>query len=99
MVSASDEGGASRTAHNRESVAFRRTATELGHRVRERRRELGWTLEDAAEHFGIEPAHVRRIEAGRTNPSLAILISIALGLGTDVVNLLTMSCRSEIAGV
>jgi transcriptional regulator with XRE-family HTH domain len=64
-------------------------ATQLGHRVRELRRELGWTVEEAAERFGIEPAHVRRIEAGRTNPSLATLVSIALGLETDVVSLLT----------
>ena len=63
-------------------------ANQLGHRVRELRRELGWTVEEAAEKFGIEPAHVRRIEAGRTNPSLATLVSIAQGLSTDVVSLL-----------
>jgi transcriptional regulator with XRE-family HTH domain len=85
---ASVRDGILKTAHHRESAAFRRVATQLGHRVRELRRGLGWTVEEAAERFGIEPAHVRRIEAGRTNPSLATLVSIALGLDTDVVSLL-----------
>ena len=57
--------------------------------MRELRAESGWTVEEAAERFGVEPAHVRRIEAGRTNPSLATLVSIALGFGTDVVSLLS----------
>jgi DNA-binding XRE family transcriptional regulator len=86
---ASARDGILKTAHHRESAAFRRVAAQLGHRIRELRRDLGWTVEEAAERFGIEPAHVRRIEAGRTNPSLATLVSIALGLGTDVVSLLT----------
>jgi transcriptional regulator with XRE-family HTH domain len=86
---ASSRDGIPKTAHHRESAAFRRVAVQLGHRVRELRRDLDWTVEEAAEKFGIEPAHVRRIEAGRTNPSLATLVSIALGLGTDVVSLLT----------
>jgi DNA-binding XRE family transcriptional regulator len=80
--------GIPKTAHHRESATFRRTALQLGHRVREMRQELGWTVEEAAEKFGIEPAHVRRIEAGRTNPSLATLVSIAHALGKDVTNLL-----------
>jgi transcriptional regulator with XRE-family HTH domain len=44
------------------------------------RRERGWTVEDAAGHFAVEPAFVRRIESGRTNPSLAVLVSIATAL-------------------
>jgi XRE family transcriptional regulator, regulator of sulfur utilization len=60
----------------------------LGRQVRELRQERGWTVEEAAERFGIEPAHVRRVEAGRTNPSLATLVSIAHGLSTDVAKLL-----------
>jgi transcriptional regulator with XRE-family HTH domain len=44
-------------------------------------------VEEAAERYGIEPAHVRRIEAGRTNPSLATLLSIADALSTDLADL------------
>jgi transcriptional regulator with XRE-family HTH domain len=45
--------------------------------VRTLRRTEGWTIEDAAERFGIEPAYVRSIETGRTNPSFAVIVSIA----------------------
>jgi len=82
------DGSVSKASHSRESVAFRRVALQLGRRVRTLRQELGWSVEKAAERFGIEPAHVRRVEAGRTNPSLATLVGIAHGLSTDVVDLL-----------
>jgi transcriptional regulator with XRE-family HTH domain len=45
-------------------------------------------VENAAERFGIEPAHVRRVEAGRTNPSLKTLVGIAHGLSTELGELL-----------
>jgi len=77
-----------KTAHHRDSAAFRRVAAHLGRRVRELRKDKAWTVEEAAERFGIEPAHVRRIEAGRTNPSLATLVSIAHALATEVAELL-----------
>ncbi len=49
----------------------------LGRFVRSLRRARRWTLEEAAERFGVEPAYVRKIESGRTNPSLAVIVSIA----------------------
>jgi transcriptional regulator with XRE-family HTH domain len=82
------EGSSSKATQPRESAAFRRVAVQLGHRIRTLRLALGWSVEKAAERFGIEPAHVRRVEAGRTNPSLATLVGIAHGLSTDVVGLL-----------
>jgi transcriptional regulator with XRE-family HTH domain len=45
--------------------------------VRTLRRTKGWTIEDTAERFGVEPAYVRSIESGRTNLSFAVLVSIA----------------------
>jgi ribosome-binding protein aMBF1 (putative translation factor) len=81
--------GTTKTAHHRDSATFRRVVVLLGRRVRKLRQEREWTVEEASERFGIEPAHVRRIEAGRTNPSLATLVSIAHGLNTDVISLLT----------
>ncbi len=84
---ASIPDGIPKTAHHRQSATFRRVAVQLGHQVRRLRKERGWTIEEAAERFAVEPAHVRRVEAGRTNPSLATLVSIARGLGTDVTSL------------
>jgi transcriptional regulator with XRE-family HTH domain len=51
--------------------AFSRTVKAL-------RRVRHWTIEEAAERFGVEPAYVRSIETGRTNPSLAVIVSIAV---------------------
>jgi transcriptional regulator with XRE-family HTH domain len=55
--------------------------------LREVRQARGWTVEEASERYGVEPAHVRRIEAGRTNPSLATLLSIAHAVSTDLADL------------
>jgi transcriptional regulator with XRE-family HTH domain len=68
-------------------VAFRRVAAALGETVQALRKKQHWTVEHAAEEFGIEPAHVRRIEAGRTNPSLAVLVSIARALRVPLATL------------
>ena len=84
---AGSRNGNSKTRHHRESAAFRKLALELGQRIREKRTERGWTVEEASERFGIEPAHVRRIEAGRTNPSLATLVSIARALAMELDDL------------
>lgn len=60
----------------------------LARRVRDLRGERGWTIEDAAERFGVEPAFVRRIESGRTNPSLAVVVSIASAFGIALAELM-----------
>jgi DNA-binding XRE family transcriptional regulator len=86
-IVASTRDGIPKTAHHRESPAFGRVAAQLGRQLRERRQKRGWTVEEASERYGIEPAHVRRIEAGRTNPSLATLLSIADALSTDLAEL------------
>ena len=86
-IVASTRDGIPKTAHHRESAAFGRVAAQLGRQLRERRQKLSWTVEEAAERYGIEPAHVRRIEAGRTNPSLATLLSIADALSAELSEL------------
>jgi len=60
----------------------------LGRVVQALRLERGWTVEHAAGRFGVEPAFVRRIEAGRTNPSLAVIVSIATAFGLRADDLL-----------
>lgn len=78
----------SRTRHHRDTPAFRREALALGRSVRSLRTERGWTLEEAAEQFGVQPACVRRIESGRTNTSLAIIVSIAIAFDMRVSDVL-----------
>ncbi len=57
------------------------------------RRDRGWTFEEAAGRFGVEPAFVRRIESGRTNPSLAVIVSIASAFGLSAAELLAENAR------
>lgn len=45
-------------------------------------------MEQAAEAMHIEPAYVRRLEKGTTNPSLAILVSVASAFGMHVGDLI-----------
>jgi transcriptional regulator with XRE-family HTH domain len=80
---------ASKTLHHRETPRFRRAIRLLSSRMRTLREARGWTIERAAEAYEVEPAHVRRMEAGRANPSLAVLISVAHALGVDVAELLS----------
>ena len=60
----------------------------FGRCVQTLRTERGWTLEVAAEKFGVEAAFVRRVEAARTNPSLAVIVSIATAFGLHPADLL-----------
>lgn len=80
--------GSPKTLVHRQSPAFRKIMGRLARRIRRLRNEHGWTVEGAAERFGVEPAHVRRIESGKANPSLAVLVSIAGALGLTVSELL-----------
>ncbi|HEY2517025.1 MAG TPA: helix-turn-helix transcriptional regulator [Polyangiaceae bacterium] len=67
----------SRTRHHRETTAFQCEVEAFGRLVRSLRRNRQWTIEQAAERFGVEPAYVRSIERGGTNPSLAVIVSVA----------------------
>lgn len=60
----------------------------LGKRVRELRKESGYTQEKLAEHAGIHENHVRRIEGGTANPSYLVLVKLAKALGIPVAELL-----------
>jgi transcriptional regulator with XRE-family HTH domain len=68
----------------------------LGRTMQALRQEQDWTVEEAAGRFGVEPAFVRRIEAGRTNPSLAVIVSIATAFGLRPEDLLREPPISEV---
>lgn len=60
-------------------------ALELGRRIREERKRLGWTLEDLAGRLGISIAALSHIENERTILDLdrLVVISDALGVSPD----------------
>src|SRR5690606_21010330 len=59
-------------------------AEELGRRVCELRCAFDMTQEELAKALGVDHAHVSRIEAGKRDPSLALLRRIADVFGADL---------------
>lgn len=56
--------------------------------LRAMRRHSGLTLEAAARRAGLSPAHLSRLETGRRQPSLPVLLLLARIYGTTVSELL-----------
>lgn len=60
----------------------------LGARLREHRLAGRLTLEAAAARAGLSPAYLSRLETGRRQPSLPVLLSLARLYGATVAGLL-----------
>ncbi|WP_439145185.1 helix-turn-helix domain-containing protein [Streptantibioticus silvisoli] len=60
----------------------------LGARLRERRRRSGLTLEAAAARVSLSPAYLSRLETGRRQPSLPVLLGLSRAYLTTVADLL-----------
>jgi transcriptional regulator with XRE-family HTH domain len=54
---------------------------EFGRRVRRRRHELGWTLEELAEEAGMHWTYIGSVERGERNLSLINIVRLARALG------------------
>lgn len=77
-----------KTAHHKRSAGFRRAAAALAERLRMAREGRGWTVDRAAQEYGVEPMSVWRLETGEANPTLATLVSIAAALKVSLSDLL-----------
>lgn len=77
-----------KTAHHKRSKEFRRVAAALAQRLRSAREGRGWTVDRAAQEYGVEPMSVWRLETGEANPTLATLVSIAAALKVSLSELL-----------
>ena len=62
---------------------------EFGRRVRERRRALGWSLEDAAEECDLHWTYVGQIERHTRNLTLLSILKLSRGLQIDAGDLLS----------
>jgi len=63
----------------------------IGDRVRERRRELAFTLRELAEQAGVSERFLVMLEGGRANVSVVKLDDIARALGTTAAELIVES--------
>lgn len=59
----------------------------LGHRIREKRKSLGWTQEDLAHNIGLDRSYVGGVERGQRNLTIKVLAQICAGLGCDMATL------------
>jgi transcriptional regulator with XRE-family HTH domain len=77
---------AGRTIRNR---AGRKTAADaeshgIGRRLRQRRNERGWSLEDLSAACGVSRSMLSQIERHQANPTLAVTLRIAHGFGISL---------------
>lgn len=63
--------------------------TTLGHRIRHRRQEHGFTLDELGGLIGIAGSQLSLIENGKREPKLSVLQGIAKATGTEVTDLLS----------
>jgi len=58
--------------------------SQLGERLRQSRRDRGWTLRQLAERSGLSPSHLCGIERGTQRPSTGALDRLALAFGVSL---------------
>ncbi|MCP2260716.1 Cupin domain-containing protein [Streptoalloteichus tenebrarius] len=63
-------------------------AIALGRQLHEARAARGWTLEELAARTELSVPYLSRLESGRRQPSLAVLVTLARSLGVPVSTLL-----------
>ncbi len=61
---------------------------QLGQNIRQRRKELGLTLDALSERSGVSRAMISEIERSCKNPTINVLVQIANGLGCTVSTLI-----------
>jgi len=64
---------------------------QVGVRLRAARRAQGWTLEDLAERAGLSVSTLSRLEAGKRQASLELLLPLTRQLGIRIDDLLPAS--------
>jgi transcriptional regulator with XRE-family HTH domain len=61
--------------------------TILGTRIRQRRKQLGWTQEEFAHYANIDRSYMGGVERGQRNVTFTVLCKIANTLKVDVAYL------------
>ena len=76
-----------------------RTIKEVGQMIRQRRRELNWSLLDLSKRAGISKPYVSALENGRHVPSAPVANDLArvLGLSVEAITLPTSRSRRSVS--
>ncbi|MBB2187847.1 helix-turn-helix domain-containing protein [Gluconacetobacter liquefaciens] len=59
----------------------------LGQRIRDLRKNIGWTQEELAERAGIDRSYIGGVERGERNLTFLVLCQICQALNCDVATL------------
>ncbi|PPB81533.1 XRE family transcriptional regulator [Albidovulum inexpectatum] len=78
--------------------AERAEPLNLGERVRQLRKERGWTLEQAAREAGLARSTLSKIENGQMSPTYDALKKLAQGLSISVPQLFTPPSKMQVSG-
>ncbi len=93
-----DPKGIIRIARARGDSAEPAEPVNLGQRVRELRKERGWTLEQAAVQAGLARSTLSKIENGQMSPTYEALKKLAEGLQITVPQLFTPPSKAQVSG-
>jgi transcriptional regulator with XRE-family HTH domain len=66
---------------------FSKSQRSLGERIRDARKERGWTQEDLADEAEIDRSYIGGVERGERNVTFSMLCRIARAIGRDVASL------------
>lgn len=67
---------------------MKKTTSHIGSRLRQRRNELGWSLDKAAANTGVSKAMLGQIERGESSPTVGTLWKIVSGFKVSFSSLL-----------
>lgn len=56
-------------------------------KIRELRKDRGWTIDQMAEMIGVSKSHLSEVETGKKNPSSPLMDTLAALFEVDVVKL------------
>lgn len=70
----------------------------LGAKLRQLRKNKGWTLDETAERSGLAKSTLSKIENDKLSPSFQVIQKLTSGLGIDVPQLFTESDLNEASG-
>lgn len=84
------------TPANPSTIVESVSAALLGSRIRGLRQQRRLTLETLAERSGVSRAMLSKIERGENNPTLVVVVKIAMGLGITTSQLIDMDERRDV---
>lgn len=79
-------------------VTSKNTTSSLGERLRQLRKQNGWTLKQVSTNTGLAPSTLSKVENGQTSLTYDSLLKLAEGLGVNIAELFAAEDMRPISG-